>query len=145
MIKGYAALATRCMTTYEYRAPGGLNHGLLMLHDEINKYMVPPMVEHASALLGDFVVLYHERKFHRRRLAQLEQQALEAQDVMDTETNVLRAQMSGLRQGIERAHQEKEQLKEQVQVIGAREEKAQNELQSSRETVDRLTGEMTLT
>ncbi len=50
VIKGYAALATRCMTTYEYRAPGGLNHGLSMLHDEIDQYMVPPMVEQASAL-----------------------------------------------------------------------------------------------
>ncbi len=69
--------ATCCMTTYEYRAPGGLNHGLSMLHNEIDKYMVPPMVEHASALLGDFVILYQEREFHCRRLAQLEQQALE--------------------------------------------------------------------
>ena len=48
-----------------------------MLHNEIDKYMVPPMVEHASALLGDFVILYQEREFHCRRLAQLEQQALE--------------------------------------------------------------------
>ncbi len=35
-------------------------------------------------------------------------------------------------------------LEEQVQVIGAREEKAQNDLQCSRETVARLTGEMSL-
>ncbi len=144
VIKGYAALPTRCMATYEYKAPDGLNHGLSALHDEIDKYIVPPMVEHASALLGDFVVLYQEREFHHRRLAQLEQQALEAQNASNAETNVLRAQMLGLRQGIECAHQEKEWLEEQVQVIGAREEKAQNELQSSRETVARLTGEMTL-
>ncbi len=52
--------------------------------------------------------------------------------------------MSELRQGIERAHQEKERLEERVQMIGAREEKAQKELQTSRETVARLTGEMTL-
>ncbi len=80
IIKGYAALATRCMTTYEYKAPGGLNHGLSMLHDEITQYMVPPMVKYVSALLGDFKVLYQEREFHHRRLAQLEQQALETQD-----------------------------------------------------------------
>ncbi len=119
-------------------------YGLSALHDEIDKFMVPPMVEHASVLLGDSVVPYQEREFHRRRLAQLEQQALEAQDAMDAETNVMQAQMSGLRQGIKGAHQDKERLEEQVQVIGAREEKAQNELQSSRETVARLTGKMTL-
>ncbi len=64
IIKGYAALATRCMTTYEYKAPSGLNHGLSMLHDEITQYIVPPMVIHASALLGDFVVLCQKRQFH---------------------------------------------------------------------------------
>ncbi len=42
VMKGYAALATWCMTTYEYKAPGGLNHGLSALHDEIDQYMVPP-------------------------------------------------------------------------------------------------------
>ncbi len=36
IIKGYAALAARCMTTYEYKALGGLNHGLPMLHDVIS-------------------------------------------------------------------------------------------------------------
>ncbi len=144
VIKGYAALATRCMTTYEYKAPSGLNHGLAALHDEISQYMVPQMVEHSSALLWDFVILYQERKFHRRRLAQLEQQALETQDATDAETNILRAQLLGLRQGIERAHQYKERLEEQVQAIGAREEKAQNELEASREKVARLTWKMTL-
>ncbi len=144
VIKGYATLATHCMTTYEYRAPSGLNHGLSLLHDEINKYMVPPMVEHASALLGDFVVLYQEREFHQWRLAQLEQQALETQDATDAKINVLRAQMSGLHQGMERAHQDKERLQEQVQAVSARDDKAQSELQSSREKVASLTGEMTL-
>ncbi len=51
IIKGYAALAARCMTTYEYKAPGGMNHGLSMLHNEITKYMVPPMVKYASETL----------------------------------------------------------------------------------------------
>ncbi len=115
-----------------------------MLHGEINKYMVPPMVEHASALLGDFVILYQEPEFHQRRLAQLEQQALETQDATDAEINVLLAQMLGLRQGMERAHQDKERLQEQVQAVSAREDKAQSELQSSREKVARLTGELTL-
>ena len=89
MITGYAARATRFMTTYENRAPGGLNHGLSALHDEVEEYMVPPMVELASALLGDFVTLYQEREFHRKRLTQLEQQALPPQSETDTETNIL--------------------------------------------------------
>ncbi len=81
--------------------------------------MVPPMVESASALLGDFVTLYQEREFHRKRLVQLEQQALEAQSVTDVETNILRDQMLGLRQEVERAHQVKERLEERLQAVDA--------------------------
>ena len=62
IIKGYAALVACCVTTYEYKAPGGLNHGLSTLHDEVDKCIVPPMVKYASALLGDFMVLYQERE-----------------------------------------------------------------------------------
>ncbi len=142
IIKGYAALATHCMTTYEYKAPGGLNHGLSMLRDEITQYMVPLMVKYASALLGDFVVLYQEREFHRRRLAQLEQQALETQDQTDAATNILWAQLSGLRQEIKREHQHRERLEEQVRVTSTREEKAKDELQASQEKVAKLTREM---
>ena len=132
------------MTTYEYRAPGGLNHGLSALHDEIEKYMVPPMVESAFALLGDCVVLYQEREFHHKRLVQLEQQALEAQSALDVKTNIPRAQILGLNQGIKRAHQKMEWLEEQVQAIDAREEKAQHALQASKEDVARLSGELSL-
>ena len=104
IITGYAARAVRCMTTYEYQAPGGLNHGLPMLYDEVEQYLAPPMVKHASALLGDFMVLYQEREFHRRRLGQLEQQALGTQNQNDAETQVLRAQLSGARKEVERAY-----------------------------------------
>ncbi len=101
IIQGYTALAARCVTTYEYKAPNSLNHGLSLLHDEVEKYVVPPMLKYASALLGDFMVLYQEREFHRRRLAQLEQQALETQDHTDAQTNILRAQLVGARQEVE--------------------------------------------
>ncbi len=144
IIKGYAALAARCMTIYEYKAPGGLNYGLSMLHDEITQCIVLPMVKYASALLGDFMVLYQEREFHRRRLAQLEQQALEAQDQTDAETNILPVQLAGLHQEIDWAHQQKVRLEDQLQVTGAREEKAQDELQASREKVAKLAGEIAL-
>ena len=96
-----------------------------MLHDKITKYMVPPMVKYASALLGDFMVVYQEREFHRRRLAQLEQQALETQDQTDAKTNILWAQVAGSRQEVEWAHQQKERLEDQLQEVGCREEKAQ--------------------
>ncbi len=107
------------MTTFEYRGPGGLNHGLSALHDEITTYMVPPMVEAASAHLEDFVALYKEREFHRKRLTQLEQQALQTQSETDIQTNILRVQMLGLHQRVEQAHQAKERLEEQVQTISA--------------------------
>ncbi len=144
IIKGYAALAARCMTTYEYKAPGGLNHGLSIFHDEIDKCMVPPMVKYASALLGDFMALYQEREFHRRRLAQLEQQALETHDHTDTETNILRAQLPGAHQEVEWGHQLRERLKDQLKEINSQEQKAQQDLQTSRERAAKLAGEMAL-
>ncbi len=45
------------MTTYEYRAPRGLNHGLAILHEEMSHYLVPPMLEDAAGLLGDFTAM----------------------------------------------------------------------------------------
>ncbi len=101
IIKGDAALAARCVTTYEYKDPNSLNHGLSILHDKVEKYVVPPMLKYASALLGDFMTLYQEREFHCRSLAQLEQQALETKDHTDAETNFLRAQLAGARQEID--------------------------------------------
>ncbi len=107
VITGYAARATRFMTTYEYQAPHGLNHGLSHFYDEVTEYLVPPMVEDASALLGDFVTLYQEREVHKKKLAHLEQQTRMTQSETDIETNILRAQMAGLWQGAECAHQER--------------------------------------
>ncbi len=144
IIKGYAALAGLCVTTYEYKAPSGLNHGLSLLHDEVDKYMVPPMLKYASALLGDFMVVYQEREFHRRRLAQLEKQALETQDHTDAETNILRAQLAGARQEVEWGHQQRERLEDQLKEIGSWEEKAQEELKISREKAAKLAVEMAL-
>ncbi len=54
---GYAARAVRHMTTYEYRAPRGLNHGLAILHEEMSHYLVPPMLEDAAELLGNFTAM----------------------------------------------------------------------------------------
>ncbi len=54
---GYAARAVQHMTTYEYRAPRGLNHGLAILHEEMSHYLVPPMLEDAAELLGDFTAM----------------------------------------------------------------------------------------
>ncbi len=54
---GYAARAVRHMTTYEYRMPCGLNHGLAILHEEMSHCLVPPMLEDAAELLGDFTAM----------------------------------------------------------------------------------------
>ncbi len=45
------------MTTYEYRAPRGLNHGLAILHEEMSYYLVLPMLEDAAELLGEFTAM----------------------------------------------------------------------------------------
>ncbi len=57
IIMGYAAHAVRHMTTYGYRALRGLNHGLAILHEEMSSYLVPPMLEDAAELLGDFTAM----------------------------------------------------------------------------------------
>ncbi len=78
------------------------------------------------------MVLYQELEFHHRRLAQLEQQALETQDQTDAEINILRAQLAGSCQEVKWAHQQKERLEDQLPEVGSREEKAQKELHASR-------------
>ena len=82
------------------------------------------------------MTLYQEREFHRRRLAQLEQQALETQNHTDAETNILRAQLAGARQEIDWGHQQRERLEEQLQEVNLREQKAQQDLQTSRDDDD---------
>ena len=57
IIMGYAARTVRHMTTYEYRTPRELYHGLAILHEEMSSYLVPPMLEDAAELLKDFVVI----------------------------------------------------------------------------------------
>ncbi len=88
------------------------------------------------------MTLYQEREFHRRRLAQLEQQALETQNHTDAETNILRAQLAGARQEIDWGHQQRGRLEEQLQEVNSREQKAQQDLHTSREKAAKLAGEM---
>ncbi len=142
IIHGYATAAARSVTTYEYKAPNGLNQGLFLLYKEVEQYLVPPMFKHASVLLGDFMVLYQEREFHRRRLAQLEQQAMETKNRSDAETNILRAQLAGARKEIEWVYQQRELLEDRLKETSSREEKAQQDLHSSRDRSAKLTGEI---
>ncbi len=142
IIHGYVNAASRSMTTYEFKAPNCLNHGLSLLYDEVEEYLVPLMVDHASALLGDFVALYQEREVHRRRLAQLDQQAMEAKDHRDAESNILRAQLAGARREIEWGFQQRERLEDKVKETRSREEKAQQALQSSWDRSAQLAGEI---
>ncbi len=142
IIHGYAYAASRSMTTYEFKAPDGLNHGLSLLYDEVEEYLVPPMVDHASALLGDFMALYQEREVNRRRLAQLDQQAMEAKDQRDAETNILQAQLAGARKEIKWGHQLRERLEDRLKETKLREEEAQQALQASRDRSAQLTGEI---
>ncbi len=133
IIHGYAYAASQRMTTYAFKAPDGLNHGLSLLYDEVEKYLVPPMVDHASALLGDFMALYQEREVNRRRLAQLDQQAVESKDQRDAETN----------KEIEWGHQLRQRLEDRLKETRSREEKAQQALQSSQDQSTQLAGEIT--
>ena len=88
------------------------------------------------------MVLYQEREFHRRRLAQLEQQAMETKNHTDAETNILRAQLAGARKEIEWGHQLRERLEDRLKKTRSREEKAQQALQTSRDRSAQLAGEI---
>ena len=143
IIHGYAAAAAKTMTTYEFKAPNCLNHGLSLLYEEVEEYMVPPMSDHASALLGDFMALYQEREVNRGRIAQLDQQAMEAKNYRDAETNILRAQLAGACKEIEWGFQQQERLEDMVKETRSREEKAQEALQSSQDRSTQLAGEIT--
>ncbi len=85
---------------------------------------------------------YQEREFHHRRLAQLEQQTLETQNHTDAETNILWAQLVGARKEIEWGHQLRERLEDQLKETSSWEEKAQQDLQTSRERAAKLAGEI---
>ncbi len=100
------------------------------------------MLKYASPLMGDFMVLYQEREFHRRRLAQLDQQAMEAKNQTDAKTNILRAQLAGARKEIEWGHQLRERLEDWLKETSSREEKVQQALQTSRDRAAQLAGEI---
>ncbi len=73
IIIGYATHAIRAITIYEYRAPGGLNHGLELLYDEMSTYPPPPpMLEATAELLGDFVTLYEAHNMSQVQIHNIE-------------------------------------------------------------------------
>ena len=90
------------------------------------------------------MALYQEREVNRRRLAQLDQQAMamEAKNYRDAETNILQAQLAGARKEIEWGFQQRERLEDLVKETRSREEKAQQALQSSRDRSTQLAGEI---
>ncbi len=88
------------------------------------------------------MVLYQEREFHHRRLAQLEQQAMETKDHTDAKTNILRAQLAGARKEVEWGYQLRERLEDRLKETSSREEKAQQDLQNSRDRAAKLAGEI---
>ncbi len=101
---GYAACAVRHMTTYEYRAPRGLNHGLAILHEEMSHYLVPPMLEDAAALLGDFTAMTEalsacrvQIRAHENQTAHSRQEARNAAYLLDEEATRLRRELNEAR------------------------------------------------
>ncbi len=92
-------------------------------------------------MLGDFVPQYQEREVDKKRLAHLEQQARMTQSEADIEANILQAQMAGLRQGAEHAHQEKEPLEEQLREASELREKA-HDLQATWERLAEQAGDL---
>ncbi len=101
---GYAARVVHHVTTYEYHAPRGLNHGLAVLHEEMSHYLVPPMLEDAAALLGDFMAKREaisayqvQVRAHENQSAHSRQEARNAAFIRDEEDARLRRELNKAR------------------------------------------------
>ncbi len=104
IIMGYAARAVRHMTTYEYRAPHGLNHGLVILHEEMSRYLVPPMLEDAAELWGYFTAMTEalsacrvQFRAHENQAAHVQQEARNAAYLRGEEEARLRQELNETR------------------------------------------------
>ncbi len=107
IIIGYAARATRTITTHEYRAPVGLNNGLEELYDEVMSYLSPPMLEDVATLLGDFVTLYEERNVSRAWIQGLEHRATLLQGEVAVAGSLHRVESAGTFQDLRQAREER--------------------------------------
>ena len=110
---GYAAHAVRHMTTYEYCAPHGLNHGLAILHEEMSDYLVPPMLEDAAVLLGDFMAMTEalsaccmQIRAHEKQSAHSHQEARNAAYLRAEEEARLKRELTETRAKLRQAEEE---------------------------------------
>ncbi len=107
------------------------------------EYLVPHMLEDTSALLGDFVALYQEWDIHKMQLLYLEQRAKLTKGEAEIEANVLRAEVVGLKQGLDRARLEKEWMEQQLDEARDQLEEAQADLQTARSQITKNAGDLT--
>ncbi len=121
IIMGYAAPAVRHVTTYEYRAPCGLNHGLAVLHDEMSHYLVPPMLEDAAALLRDFIAMKEalsayqvQIRAHKNQSAHSRQEARNAAFLRDEEDARLRRELNEARTELRQVEAERDDAVSQL-------------------------------
>ncbi len=115
IIMGYAARTVRHVTTYEYCAPRGLNHGLAVLHEEMSHYLVPPMLEDAAALLGDFIAMREaisayqvQVRAHENQSAHSRQEARNAAFIRDEEEVRLRRELTEARTELRQVEAERD-------------------------------------
>ncbi len=142
MTIGYAAKSTQAITTYEYQALHGLNHGLADMHDEVMTYLVPHMLEDASALLGDFVVLYQERNIHRMQILTLERRVTRTRSETEVTEAVLHTEVAGVRQELCQAQGEKEQVEQERNEAHGQLEEVQIELCTAQSQLTKATGDL---
>ncbi len=118
---GYAARAVRHVTTYEYRAPRGLNHGLAVLHEEMSHYLVPPMLEDAAALLGDFIAIKEALSAYRVQIRAHENQSVHSRQearntafIRDEEEARLRRELTEARTELRQVEAERDDAESQL-------------------------------
>ena len=118
---GYAARAVRHMTTYEYRAPRGLNHGLAILHEEMSHYLVPPMLENAAKLLGDFTAMMEalsacrvQIRAHENQSAHSRQEARNASYLRTEEEARIKRELNEARTQLQQAEAERDDAVSQL-------------------------------
>ncbi len=121
IIMGYAARAVRHVTTYEYHAPHGLYHGLAVLHEEMSHYLVPPILEDAAALLGDFIAMKEalsayqvQIRAHENQSAHSRQEARNAAYLRDEEAACLRRELNEARTELRQVEAERDDAMSQL-------------------------------
>ncbi len=113
------------------------------MHNEAMTYLIPPMLEDASALLGDFVTLYRERDILQMQIISLERRANRTRGETEMTEAVLHAKVAGARQELSQTQLEKDQMERQWNEACNQLEEVQAKLRTAQSQLAKTAGDPT--